>query len=60
MSANLPGRPDTLTGEATVRAWLDRHGQTYAEQAGIRLAAALTRIAEDEQAAGAVLGTARG
>jgi len=45
-----------VTGEPTVRAWLDRHGQTYAEQAGIRLAAALTSIAEDEQAADAVLG----
>jgi hypothetical protein len=38
MVVNLPGRPDTVTDEATVRALLDRYGQTYAEEAGIRLA----------------------
>jgi hypothetical protein len=38
MVVNLPGRPDTVTDQATVRALLDRYGQTYAEEAGIRLA----------------------
>jgi len=45
----MAGKSDLIVGEL-----LDRHGRLYAEDAGIRLAAALVRVSLSQRAASEV------